>query len=365
MADPKKPYGDVTYADPGYKDGTKRYPIDTEAHAKAAWSRINDPANASGYTADQLSQIKSRIKAALKKFGVDVADDGKPSSRADAAADTERQQSDQPWVDTNPIAFCRSYLLEDWSVRSGGDGRTVDAYAAVFDVPVPIRDHEGEYTEIIDRGAFDRAVKFAQPTADREAWRVGVFYNHAMTLHGTPSESGSMPIGVPLEIKPDARGLFTRTRYLDDKILELIKAGALNAYSFSGSFQRSTPMPPPGGKFSRNRRSGELPTVRRMQSTLREYGPTPSPAYQESVILGVRSAEQAMTMLSSMDPAERSRLAELISAGAMPATSGTPANAGLVAEDSSRLGHSGRSIKEQMTARMADFLQTHPEGTPV
>jgi phage head maturation protease len=361
-SDPKKPYGDVTYADPGYKDGTKRYPIDTEAHAKAAWSYINQADNASGYTADQLSQIKARIKAALKKFGVDVADDSKPSSRADGAADTERQQSDQPWVDTNPMAFSRSYLLEDCSVRSGGDGRTVDAYAAVFDVPVPIRDQEGEYTEIIDRGAFDRAVKFAQPTAGREAWRVGVFYNHAMTLHGTPSESGSIPIGVPLEIKPDARGLFTRTRYLDDKILDLIKAGALNAYSFSGSFQRSTPAPPPGGKFSRNRRSGELPTVRRMQSTLREYGPTPSPAYQDAAIVGVRSAEQAMTMLGGMDPVERSRLAELISAGVLPATSDTPANAGPVAEDSPRTGHSGRQIKYEMSARHRAFIQAHGSG---
>ena len=32
-----EPYGAVTYADPGYQsDGVKRYPIDTEAHTRAA-----------------------------------------------------------------------------------------------------------------------------------------------------------------------------------------------------------------------------------------------------------------------------------------------------------------------------------------
>lgn len=36
--DNKEPYGSVAYADPGYQsDGKKRYPIDTEAHIRAAW----------------------------------------------------------------------------------------------------------------------------------------------------------------------------------------------------------------------------------------------------------------------------------------------------------------------------------------
>lgn len=59
-----EPYGDVTYADPGYR-GRKRYPIDTEQHIRAAWSYINMPKNASKYTAEQLSAIKSKIKKAM------------------------------------------------------------------------------------------------------------------------------------------------------------------------------------------------------------------------------------------------------------------------------------------------------------
>lgn len=74
--DGSKPYGDVTYADPGYqKDGKKRYPLDTKAHAKAAWSYINQADNASAYNSEQLASIKTKIKAALKKFGVDVSEE--------------------------------------------------------------------------------------------------------------------------------------------------------------------------------------------------------------------------------------------------------------------------------------------------
>lgn len=69
----KKPYGNVTYADPGYQsDGKARYPVDSEEHARAAWSYINKAKNASAYSAGQLSKIKARIRAALKRFGVTV-----------------------------------------------------------------------------------------------------------------------------------------------------------------------------------------------------------------------------------------------------------------------------------------------------
>ncbi|WP_195911119.1 DUF6582 domain-containing protein [Streptomyces kaniharaensis] len=70
----KAPYGPVQYADPGYRDSVKRYPIDTAKHARAAWSYINEASNAADYTPQQLKRIRSRIKAALKKFGVSVSE---------------------------------------------------------------------------------------------------------------------------------------------------------------------------------------------------------------------------------------------------------------------------------------------------
>lgn len=89
--DPKKPYGDVTYADPGYqKDGQHRYPLDSAAHVRSAWSFINQDKNASLYTAEQLSKIKNRIKAAADKFGIEIGDDAKgfdPTVNIKAALD--------------------------------------------------------------------------------------------------------------------------------------------------------------------------------------------------------------------------------------------------------------------------------------
>lgn len=72
--DPKKPYGDVDYADPGYQDDNKkRYPINSAAHVRAAWSFINQDKNQEPYTAAQVKLIKGRIKSAAKKYGINVA----------------------------------------------------------------------------------------------------------------------------------------------------------------------------------------------------------------------------------------------------------------------------------------------------
>ena len=65
--------------------------------------------------------------------------------------------------------FIRAFPLEDISIVSrakGGDGRTVEAYAAVFDRAVPIRDHQGEYEEVIAPGSFASALSVtAAPTS--------------------------------------------------------------------------------------------------------------------------------------------------------------------------------------------------------
>ncbi len=187
--------------------------------------------------------------------------------------------------------YSRSFGLEDISIRSGGDGRTVEAYASIFDIPTRISDRDGEYEEIIDRKAFNAAIASARPTGGRENWRCGVLFNHGMTVHGTPSETHSVPIGTCIDMRADARGLLTVTRYHKsaEAILESIREGSINAYSFSGSFRRSSPSPT--GKFRRNMTTGRLPTVRRLESSLREYGPTPFPAYPDAVIVGVRTEQ--------------------------------------------------------------------------
>lgn len=82
----KKPYGDVTYADPGYqKDKKKRYPLDTAAHIRAAWSYINQGKNAKMYSSSQVDSIKAKIVSAWKDK---IDADGPPSAEKMAAMPT-------------------------------------------------------------------------------------------------------------------------------------------------------------------------------------------------------------------------------------------------------------------------------------
>ena len=192
--------------------------------------------------------------------------------------------------------FMRSFPLEDIHVKPG-DGRTVEAYAAVFDVEAEIQDFEGHYNEVVDAHAFDKVLARSQPKGG-QGWRVGVFYNHGMTIHGTPSERGSMPVGTPEDIRVDGRGLLTVTRYNKtqqaEDVLEAIRSGSITAQSFTGRILQSVP------SLSRSERrrggyapvNGQLQTVRRMELGLVEYGPTPMPAYADAAIMGVRMLNQ-------------------------------------------------------------------------
>ena len=227
--------------------------------------------------------------------------------------------------------FARSYPLEDIHVDASGDGRTVEAYAAVFNVPTEIRDRDGHYMEVIAPGAFDRTI------AERGT-KFGVFYNHGLTLHGASSERGSVPIGTPLEVRADERGLYTRVRYhktpLADEVLEAIREGSITAYSFSGRFIRSEP-----SRVPRRRSDGELPTVTRTEIRLTEFGPTPMPAYEEASIIGVRSVLQK---IADLPDEERAELAALLFSGLPPTT---PTVGGVVGEPGPGEGHhSGRSL---------------------
>jgi len=210
----------------------------------------------------------------------------------------------------------RTFLLEDIAIRSGGDGRTVVAYAAVFNTPAEIHDQDGHYYETIGAGAFDKTL------AD-QAGRVQVFYNHGKTIYGTPSERFSMPLGTPEEITADARGLLTVTRYnrtaLADDVLEGIRNGDIKGQSFSGRFI-------PGKSQRAKGRDGAPDTILRSEVALREYGPTPMPSYKEANIVGVR-AEDLAELIEGLDPQERAELIRILSTPhgePLPATEAAP-----------------------------------------
>lgn len=176
----------------------------------------------------------------------------------------------------------RQIILDDIHVRQDGDGRTVEAYAAVFGHRSEIRDQDGHYMEELDPASFNRTIQHKGPAG------FGVLFNHGRTVDGTPNPYATMPIGVPLEVRADERGVFTATRYLDNPLAEdvlgAIKAGALKAQSFSGRFLRSIRSYPGGSS-----RAKSTPLITRMEVDMREYGPAVFAAYDGAAILGTRS----------------------------------------------------------------------------
>lgn len=185
----------------------------------------------------------------------------------------------------------RTYALEDLTVRSDGSGRVVEAYAAVFDTRTEIMDQDGHYVETLGRTSFDRTIQHKGPGG------FGVLFNHGLTVDGQPNPAATMPIGVPLEVRSDERGVFTATRYLDNPlandVLDAIKAGALKAQSFSGRFTKSMRSYPEG------RGKGALPLITRSEVDMREYGPAVFAAYKEAAILGTRAEEFVRALLQT------------------------------------------------------------------
>lgn len=201
-----------------------------------------------------------------------------------------------PWKGLHCMSnFTRSFPLLDLAIRSEGDGRTVEAYAAIWDTPTRVKDGQGKYLEQISRTAFD------QTLAERGDKPFPVLFNHGLTVHGTPSDLDSMPIGASIEPpRVDSRGLVTVSRYHNteraDQALEAIRSGAVTAQSFSGTWGESSPAVPRGGYHPT--RSGDLVLVTRRSVAMREYGPAVFAMYPGAQIMSVRSdlnsADQAL-----------------------------------------------------------------------
>jgi HK97 family phage prohead protease len=189
----------------------------------------------------------------------------------------------------------RTYALDDLHVRSDGGGRVVEAYAATFGHRAEVMDQDGHYHEELSPGSFTTTIA-------TRGTNFGVLFNHGRTIDGTPSDLGTLPIGVPLEVRADDHGVFTATRYLDnplaDQVLGAIKAGAIRAQSFSGRFRKSTRTYPDG----RGRQS--LPLITRHEVEMREYGPAVFAAYEGAAILGTR-ADVFVRSLLAVPPQER------------------------------------------------------------
>jgi HK97 family phage prohead protease len=201
-----------------------------------------------------------------------------------------------------PALFDRTFPLDDIQISRSGDGRTVEAYAAMFEAPYEVRDQHGHYMEVLSRSVFNRTLSGG---AGKSAM---CLYNHGMTVHGTPDMMGSVPLGTPLEIRPDGRGLLTVTRYnkgpFADQVLESIRNGDIRAQSFRGRIIRSDP----NGRVPRQRYGQTLPTVTRHEMGLTDYGPTPIPVNAGAEIVAVRSLTDLIDELRDLDADEREEL---------------------------------------------------------
>lgn len=191
--------------------------------------------------------------------------------------------------------FDRTYVLDDIQIQRSGDGRTVEAYAAMFGTPYEVRDAHGHYMEVIDRSAFNRTLSNG---AGRQAL---CLYNHGMSVvDGKPDPMAQIPIGTPLEIRADGRGLLTVTRYnkgdYADSLLEAIRNGAIRSQSFRGRIVRSSP-----DRVPLRSRSGGLPTITRHELGLSDYGPTPIPVNAGAEIMAVRSLTELAQDFAALD----------------------------------------------------------------
>lgn len=265
---------------------------------------ILSPCSKGAKRSKEMDELDELIRAVMVDEECDCEDkdncdcDMEHDDDEDSGATSYRSR---PFAD-EILRYDRMWALDDIVVRSGGDGRTVEAYAAVFDVPTEIKDQHGHYMEVISRSAFNRAISHGID-------RIGVFYHHGMTLAGTPSDLGSVPIGSPLEVRPDGRGLRTVSRFnrsaLADSVLEAIRAGDIKGYSFRGKIYQSDPKRVPRGRG--------LATITRTELGLSEYGPTPTPYYADAGIVAVRSPQAIAEQLTTLDEPFRRELITILS----------------------------------------------------
>jgi len=131
-------YGDVEYAD----KKNHKYPVDTKAHAKAAWSYINMPKNAAKYSPEELKTIKGRIKAACKKHGVEMSEE----------------------MEMDPAGVTReSYVVKSESEIAMAENTPVSKVEVIAETPEKIREAElTRIREITAIGAKFGCVKEAE-----------------------------------------------------------------------------------------------------------------------------------------------------------------------------------------------------------
>lgn len=167
----------------------------------------------------------------------------------------------------------------DFELRGeGGDGLTMEGYAAVFNSPTKIRDAQGTFSETILPGAFTRSLGERSPVLQWD--------------HGRDPAVGTAPIGDIQDLREDDTGLFVRARLYDHpstgRVRMAIKGKSIKGMSFRFGV-------PDGGEVWSKRDGMDQREIR--DADVHELGPVVFPAYK-STSVSVRD------LLATLDPDE-------------------------------------------------------------
>lgn len=176
--------------------------------------------------------------------------------------------------------FVRSVPFE--LIRSDeGDGLTLTGYAAVFNTPTRIDSWEGQFDEVIARGAFKDTIASHKPVLQ---------FDHGRGL------IGSLPIGNITRLREDKRGLYVEARLFDNwavqPVRDAITGGAITGMSFRFRVAE-------GGDTWKNRKDN-VPLRTITAADVPELGPVVFPAYRETEV-SVRSQEIVDELLEHED----------------------------------------------------------------
>ncbi|MGX4657096.1 HK97 family phage prohead protease [Micromonospora sp. SCSIO 07396] len=211
-----------------------------------------------------------------------------------------------------------------------GDGLTLDGYGAVFDTVTTISSWEGEFEEVIARGAFRKSLRERTPKLQFD--------------HGYHPLIGSIPIGKITEIGEDDQGLHVLARLHDNWLIEPIRDAlaeeSIDGMSFRFSVVREEWRDATGKLIKADDVSKALwypagldyeittPLRRTLKEVkISEVGPVVWPAY-DTTSVGVRSTV-TIDLGRLRDPATRRTLARavyLADAAERSATDAPPTN---------------------------------------
>lgn len=187
---------------------------------------------------------------------------GRPVSReVDSAMRTAMRPNTETGLAEREVPF---------EMRSSSDGLTFEGYAAVFDSPTSIDSWEGQFDEVVVRGAFVDTLRQRMPVL--------------MFEHGKHPLIGTMPLGVIVRAAEDSKGLHIEARLSDNWLIQPVR-DAVRDKAVKGMSFRFT-VADGGEKWERRTGRSDLRTLTRL--LVPELGPVVFPAY-EPTTASVRS----------------------------------------------------------------------------